>query len=62
MGKTRGGCLSELSRIKGGRKDLKIEELDEESQLMIANIEALRESDDRIYNKVLNMLEEKNAK
>ena len=55
MEKTRGGCLSELSRIKGGRKDLKIEELDEESQLMIANIEALRESDDKIYNKVLNM-------
>ena len=62
MEKTRGGCLSELSRIKGRRKDLKIEELDEESQLMIANIEALRESDDKIYNKVLNMLEEKNAK
>ena len=55
MGKTSGGCLSELSRIKGGRKDLKIEELDEESQRMIANIEALRESDDKIYNKVLSM-------
>ena len=56
MGKTRGGCLSELSRIKGGRKDLKIEELDEESQFMIANIEALRELNDRIYNKVLNIM------
>ena len=55
MGKTRGGCLSELSGIKGGRKDLKIEELDEESQRMIANIEALRESDAKIYNKVLSM-------
>ena len=29
---------------------------------MIANIEALRESDNKIHNKVLNMLEEKNAK
>ena len=55
MGKTSGGCLSELSGIKGGRKDLKIEELDEESQQMIANIEALRESDAKIYNKVLSM-------
>ena len=34
---------------------MKIEELDEECQLMMANIEALRESDDKIYNKVLNM-------
>ena len=33
-----------------------MEELDEESQLLIANIEALRESDDRIYNKVLDMM------
>ena len=57
--KTREGCWSGPSRIKIGKKDLKIEELDEESQLMIANIEALRESDDKVYNKLLNMLEEK---
>ena len=57
--KTRGGCSSKKNRIKGGKKDVNIEKLDEESQLMIANIEALRESDDKIYNKVLNMLEEK---
>ena len=55
MGKTREHCLSEMSRIKGRKMDLKFEELDEESQLMIANIEALRESDDQIYNKVLSM-------
>ena len=55
MGKTREHCLSEMSRIKGRKMDLKIEELDEESQLMIAHIEALRESDDQIYNKVLSM-------
>ena len=57
--KTREGCWSGRSRIKSGKKDLKIEELDEESQLMIANIEALRESDDKIYNKVLNIVKEK---
>ena len=55
MGKTREHCLSEMSRIKGRKMNLKIEELDEESQLMIAHIEALRESDDQIYNKVLSM-------
>ena len=59
MRKTRGGWLSELRRImsrtKGGRKDVKTEGLDDKSQLTIANTEALRESDDRINNKVLNM-------
>ena len=55
MGKTRVLYLSKPSRYKVGKKDLKIEEIDEESQLMIANNEALRESDDQIYNKVLNM-------
>ena len=53
--KTRGGWLSELrrmmSRIKGGRKDLKTKELDERSQLSIGITEALRESDDSINNK-----------
>ena len=57
--KTREGCWSGRSRIKSGKKDLKIEELDEESQLMIVKIEALRESDDKIYNKVLNIVKEK---
>ena len=52
-------CWSGPSKINSGKKDLKIEELDVESQLMIADIEALRESDDKIHNKVLNMLEEK---
>ena len=59
MRKTRGGWLSELRRImsrtKGGRKDVKTEGLDDKSQLTIANTEALRESDDRINNKELNM-------
>ena len=36
--------MSEPSRNNGGRKDLKIEELDEECQLAIANTEALSES------------------
>ena len=53
--KTRGGWFSELrrimSRIKGGRKDLKTKELDERSQLSIGITEALRESDDSINNK-----------
>ena len=53
--KTRGGWLSELrrmmSRIKGGRKDLKTKELDERSQLSIGITEALRESDDSINKK-----------
>ena len=59
MQKTKGGWLSELRRImsrtKGGRKDLKTEGLDDNSQLKIANTEALRESDDKINNKGLNM-------
>lgn len=46
-GKTRGGCLGESSRINGERKDLKIEELDEECQSMIANNKALSKSDDK---------------
>ena len=53
--KTRGGWLSELhrimSRIKGGRKDLKTKELDKRSQLSIGIIKALRESDDSINSK-----------
>ena len=51
------GYLSEPSKMKNERKHLKIEEMDEESQLMIANIEALRESDKIIYDKMLSMLE-----
>ena len=65
IGKQRGGGYLGKPRrivISGGRKDLKIEELDDECQLMIANIEALRESDDIIYNKVLNILERQNTK
>ena len=54
IGKKGGNHLSESSRIKGGRKDAK-QEMDEESQLMIANINALRESDNKIYYKVLGM-------
>ena len=61
IGKQREGYQSEPSRVGGERKDLKIEELDEESQLMIANIKALRESDDMIHDKVLNMLERQNS-
>ena len=61
-GKKMGGFLRELCRIKGGRKDVRIEEMDEESQLMIANINALRESDNKIYNKLLSMSEEQNTK
>ena len=49
--KRRGGNLSEQSMIKAGSKHLKIEELDEECQMMIANIEALRESDKMIQDK-----------
>ena len=59
VGKTRGGWLSELrrimSRIKGGRKDLKTKELDDRSQLSLGNSEALRESDNSINNKALNI-------
>ena len=64
IGKKGGGHLSESSRIriKGGRKDIKIEEMDEEYQSMIANINVLRESDDKIYNKVLGMSEEQHHK
>ena len=58
VGKVRRGYSGEPSRIKSGRKDVKIEDLDDECQLMIANIEALRESDNIIYGKVLNMLEQ----
>ena len=57
IGKKGRDHLSESSRIKGGRKDAKIEEMDEESQLMIANVNTLRESDNKIYNKVLGMSE-----
>lgn len=58
IGKVRRGYSGEPSKIKSGRRDVKIEDLDDECQLMIANIEALRESDNIIYGKVLNMLEE----
>ena len=62
IGKVRRGYSGEPSRIKSGRKDVKTEDLDDECQLMIANIEALRESDNIIYGKVLNMLEQQNTK
>ena len=59
VGKTREGWLSELrrimSRIRGGRKDLKTKKLDERSQLSIGNTEASRENNDRANNKGLNM-------
>ena len=58
IGKVRRGYLGEPSRIKSGRKDVKFENLDDECQLMIANIEALRESDNMIYGKVIDMLEQ----
>ena len=62
IGKVRRGCSDEPSRIKSGRKDVKIEDLDDECQSMIANIEALRELDNIIYGKVLNMFEKQNTK
>ena len=62
IGKVRRGYSGEPSRIKSGRKDVKIEDLDDECQLMIANIEALRESDNIIYGKVFNMLDQQNTK
>ena len=62
IGKVRRGCSGEPSRIKSGREHVKIEDLDDECQLMIANIEALKESDNIIYGKVLNMLEQQNTK
>ena len=58
IGKVRRGYSGEPSRIKSGRKDVKFENLDDECQLMIANIEALRESDNMIYGKVIDMLEQ----
>ena len=60
IGETRRSYSSGPSVIKSGREDLKIEELDDECQLMIANIEALRESDNIIYDKVLHILDEQN--
>ena len=60
IGKVRRGYSGEPSRIKDGRKDV-IEDLDDECQLMIANIEALRESDNIIYDKVLNKLKQKST-
>ena len=40
------------------KKHLKIEDLEEEYQIIIANMEALRKSDSVVYNEVRNILEE----
>ena len=40
---------------------VKIEDMDDECKQMIVNIEALKESDNIVYNKVLHMLEGRNT-
>ena len=62
VGKVKRDYSGELSRKKNGRVEFEIEDLDDECKQMIANIEALRESDNIVYDKVLQMLEGQNTK
>ena len=62
VGKVNRDYSGEPSRNKNKRAEFKIEELDDECKQMIANIEALMESDSIVYDKVLHMLDGQNAK
>ena len=62
VGKVKRDYSGELSRNKNGRVEFEIEDLDDECKQMIANIEALRESDNIVYDKVLHLLEGQNTK
>ena len=62
VGKVKRDYSGEISRNKNGRVEFEIEDLDDECKQMIANIEALRESDNIVYDKVLHLLEGQNKK
>ena len=62
VGKVKRDYSGEPIRNKNGRVEFEVEDFDDECKQMIANIEALRESDNILYDKVLHMLEGQNKK